>query len=77
MSDASMPTAATPTGSLRLSVGSRDGSLPRCQNRLYNSIVSVVLVYGVDETFRALDINEEGVSCDVVFSVTCCYGSHV
>ena len=74
MSDA---TPATPTASLRLSVGSRDGSYPSCQNRLYNSIVNVVLVYGVDETFRALDISEEGVSCDVVFNMTCCHGSHV
>ena len=77
MSGASTPTTATPTGSLRLSLGSKDGSSSSCQNRLYNSIVNVVLVYGVDETFRALDINEEGVSCDVIFSVICCYDNHV
>lgn len=77
MSGASTPTAATPTASLRLSLGSKDGSYPSSQNRLYNSIVNVVLVYGVDETFRALDINEEGVSCDVIFRVICCHGNHV
>ena len=31
-------------------------------HKLYNSIVDVALVYGVDESYKALDINEEGVS---------------
>lgn len=31
-------------------------------NKLYNSILDTVLVYGLDENTRALNIDEEGVS---------------
>ena len=50
------PTVARPLLGQELSYGGQ-------QKRLYNSMIDVALVYGIDEsTYRSLDMQEKGVS---------------
>ena len=55
----------------RLPLGGSQG-YPGRQNKLYNSIVNVSLVYGIDETTcRGLDMQERGVCSSVCLHSLC------